>query len=400
MPKTFKHLYPQICAYENLYAAFRAARKNGKRKKDNVAAFEYNLEGELQKLQDELAQKTYHPGPYHHFYIFERKRRKISAAPFRDRVVHHALCNVIEPIFEARFIFDSYACRVGKGTHRAIERAQGFARRYPYALQCDIAQFFPSIDHAILRGLLARYIADEDALWLIEQILASGVGVLADEYTMQYFPADDPSTGSGQGLFAVNRPRGLPIGNLTSQFWANVYLNELDYFVKHQLHCPAYVRYADDFILFGDDKRALHAWRAEIIAFLQTLRLELHEERAAVFRTHDGFTFLGFRIFPYVRRLRKDNARAFARRLRGMRDAYSAGDIPLEKLNERVQSWVAHASFGNTYRLRTHIFQSVRFERANGRVSAIPQDVRPDRLAFAAHAEISQEPALCARQAG
>jgi len=383
MPKTFKHLYPQICAYENLYAAFRAARKNGKRQKANVAAFEYHLEVELGRLQDELTQKTYCPGPYHHFYIFERKRRKISAAPFRDRVVHHALCNVIEPIFEARFIFDSYACRVGKGTHRAIERAQSFARQYAYALQCDIAQFFPSIDHAILRGLLAHYLADDDALWLIDQILASGVGVLADEYVMQYFPDDDPSASSGQvpsassgqGLFAVNRPCGLPIGNLTSQFWANVYLNGLDYFVKHRLRCPAYVRYADDFILFGEDKRELHAWRQEIIAFLQTLRLKLHEDRAAVFRTRAGFTFLGFRIFPYHRRLRKDNARAFARRLRAMSDAYAAGEVTLEKLNERVQSWVAHARFGDTYRLRSRIFQTVRFERVDGRVSAVPQDV-------------------------
>ncbi len=391
MPKTFKHLYPQICAYENLYTAFRAARKNGKRQKQNVAAFEYNLEAELGRLQEELLQKTYRPGPYHHFYIFERKRRKISAAPFRDRVVHHALGNIIEPIFEQRFIFDSYACRVGKGTHRAIERAQGFARQHAYALQCDVAQFFPSIDHVILRGLLARYVADDDSLWLIDQILNSGADVLTDEYTMQYFPGDD--------LFAVNRPRGLPIGNLTSQFWANVYLNELDYFVKHQLHCAAYVRYADDFILFGDNKRALHEWRQQIIDYLQTLRLQLHEQRASVFRAHDGFTFLGFRIFPHHRRLRNDNARAFARRLREMSDAYAAGEIPLEKLDERVQSWIAHARFGNTYRLRAHIFRSVRFERVNDRVSTVPKDIRPNRLAVATHAEISKEPAVCASQA-
>jgi retron-type reverse transcriptase len=358
MPQTFKHLYPQVHAFDNLYHAFRAARQNGKRQKANVAAFEHHLELELTRLETELAEKTYRPGPYHHFYIYERKRRKISAAPFRDRVVHHALCRVIEPIFEARFIHDSYACRVGKGTHRAIERAQELARRYRYALQCDVAQFFPSIDHAILRGLLARYLADEDALWLIDQILASGVGVLADEYEMRYFPGDD--------LFAVNRPRGLPIGNLTSQFWANVYLNELDYFVKHQLHCPAYVRYADDFLLFSDDKRVLHTWRQELITFLQTLRLQLHAERAAVFPTCDGLTFLGFRLFHYHRRLRNDNARAFSRRLRTMAAAYTAGETTLEKIGERVQSWIAHARFGNTYRLRTQILGSVRLEAPHG----------------------------------
>ena len=147
--KTYKNLYSQICAFDNLYAAFRAARK-GKRGKPEVAAFEYHLEPELWQLQQELAEKTYQPGPYHHFYIIERKKRKISAAPFRDRVVHHALCRVIQPIFEARFIHDSYACRVGKGTHRAADCAQEFARRNAYCLKGDVQQFFPSIDHALL----------------------------------------------------------------------------------------------------------------------------------------------------------------------------------------------------------------------------------------------------------
>lgn len=347
MPKTFKHLYPQIYSFENLYTAFRAARKNGKRKKAQVAAFEYHLEPALARLQEELRAKTYCPGGYRHFYIYERKRRKISAAPFRDRVVHHALCKIIQPIFEARFIYDSYACRVKKGTHRAIDRAQDFMRRFDYALQCDVKQFFPSIDHVILRGLLARYIADADVLWLIDQILASGQGVLADEYDMRYFPGDD--------LFAANRPRGLPIGNLTSQFWANVYLNELDYFVKHTLRCTAYVRYADDFLLFADDKQTLHDWRAQIIAFLETLRLELHTDRASVFPVRAGLTFLGFRLFRDHRRLRTDNARNFGRRLKRIAAAYASGEMTAEKIQERVSSWIAHARFGDTYRLRGRI---------------------------------------------
>lgn len=351
MPKTFKHLYPRVHTFENLRAAFRLARKHGKRKKPSVAAFEYHLEPELEQLQNELIQKTYQPGAYRNFFVHERKRRKISAAPFRDRVVHHALCRVMQSIFEARFIYDSYACRVKKGTHRAILRAQEFMRHHKYVLQCDVAQFFPSIDHAILRGMLARYLADDDVMWLIDQILASGAGVLADEYEMQYFPGDD--------LFAANRPRGLPIGNLTSQFWANVYLNELDYFVKHQLHCHGYVRYADDFLLFGDDKSELRARRVEIITFLETLRLRLHEERAQVFPTRDGIPFLGFRLFTDHRRLRKDNARDFTRRLRALSQAYAAGELDWDKLGERVTSWVAHARFGDTYRLRQQIFGSI-----------------------------------------
>jgi hypothetical protein len=215
--KTHKHLFPQICEFDNLYRAYRNARR-GKREKRQVYDFEFNLESELLRLQNELLSQTYQPGAYTNFRLDDRKRRLISAAPFRDRVVHHALCNLIEPIFERKFIFDSYANRKDKGTHRALDRAQQFARRYRYVLQGDTmarlwrvalqrimdvpSQCFPSVDHAILRGLLARPIADEETLWLIDQILASGANVHARHYVMQWFPGDD--------LFALQRPRGLP----------------------------------------------------------------------------------------------------------------------------------------------------------------------------------------------
>jgi retron-type reverse transcriptase len=221
--------------------------KKGKSGKEPVAAFMRKREDEIFALQEELQSKTYQPGAYHSFFIHDPKKRLISAAPFRDRVVHHALCNLIEPIYEARFIGDSYANRIGKGTHRAIDRAQEFSKKYPYVLQCDIRQFFPSIDHEILFDILSHHIADKDVLWLIGRILESGRGVLAEEYEMKYFEGDD--------LFAVNRPRGLPIGNLTSQFWANVYLNELDQFIKRELKVKAYIRYVDDFLLFGVNSR-------------------------------------------------------------------------------------------------------------------------------------------------
>ncbi len=356
MPITYKNLYPQIYAFENLHRAFRAARKHGKRSRAGVAGFEHNLEFALTRLQSELETETYAPGAYRHFYVQERKRRKISAAPFRDRVVHHALCRIVQPIFDTRFIYDSYACRVGKGTHRAIERAQEFMRHNQYALQCDVMEFFPSIDHAILRAQLAHPLADPAVMGLIDKILASGQGVLASEYTMHYFPNDE--------LFAANRPRGLPIGNLTSQLWANVYLNALDTFVKHTLRGASYVRYADDFLLFANDKEILQRWRAQIIEFLQTLRLRLHETRAVVFPTRDGLNFLGFRLFHDHRRLRPDNPRRFARRLRGMAEKYNAGEITFEKIDQRITSWIAHAKFGDTYRLRQKIFQGALFERA------------------------------------
>jgi len=348
--RTYRNLYAQIWAFENLYAAYRAARK-GKRSKASVAAFEFNQEEELLRLQEELRDKTYRPGPYVHFTVHDPKRRLISAAPFRDRVVHHALCRVIEPIFEARFIHDSYACRVGKGTHRALDRCQQFARRHRYVLQCDIKQFFPSVDHAILRGLLARPIADDDVLWLIDRILESGIGVLEEEYEMEWFPGDD--------LLAACRPRGLPIGNLTSQFWANVYLDPLDQFVKRELKVRAYLRYCDDFLLFADEKTTLHAWRREIIGFLVALRLRLHEGRAQVFPVTEGIPFLGFRVYPDHRRLKRAKGVAFARRWRALVRAYAAGEIGRARLEASLQGWIAHARHGNTYGLRRAIISSV-----------------------------------------
>jgi RNA-directed DNA polymerase len=360
MPKTYKHLYPQVYAYENLYQAFRQARRGGKRKQENVAAFEYDLEENLWALHAELRDHTYRPGPYRNFTVgpwrrdelWAPKERVISAAPFRDRVVHHALCNVIQPIFEARFITDSYASRVGKGTHAALDRCQAFARQRKYVLQCDVRQFFPSVDHAILRGILARHIADRDVLWLVDRILESGAG-LGGTYDVVWFPGD--------ALWDALRPRGLPIGNLTSQFWANVYLHSLDQLVKQTLRCRRYLRYCDDFLLFHDDKAALWEWRAAVIERLAGLRLTLHEERAVVYPTHTGIPFLGLRIFPHHRRLQRNNVHAFARRLRRMRAEYREGTRSAESVRLSVQGWVAYAVHAQTYRLRRRLLGEVSF---------------------------------------
>jgi len=341
-------VYEQIYAWDNLLLAFRRAAK-GKRGKPPAAAFEYRLEENLLQLQHELETQTYQPGIYHSFYIHEPKRRLISAAPFRDRVVHHCLCNLIEPLFERSFIFDSYANRVGKGTHRALDRAQQFARRHRYVLQCDIRQFFPSIDHARLRGILARKIKDERVMWLIDQILASGRGVLSEEYAMVYFPGDD--------LFAVTRPRGLPIGNLTSQFWANCYLNPVDHFIKRGLNCQGYVRYVDDLLLFGDDKRELWEWRVKLIERLANLRLTLHSGSAQVRPTWTGIPFLGFVLFPTHRRLKRANVRNFVRRLCHQIQLHRQRQLGLDALTRSTQAWLAHAAHGDTLRLRTNLLR-------------------------------------------
>ncbi|MFQ5614608.1 MAG: reverse transcriptase domain-containing protein [Anaerolineae bacterium] len=355
--KTYKNLYPRLCAFDNLFHAFRKARR-GKRGRPDVAAFEHNLELELPRLQDELVAETYRPGRYRHFTIYEGKPRRISAAPFRDRVVHHALCNVIEPIWETRFIHDSYACRVGKGTHAALDRCTYFARRYRYVLQGDIVQFFPSVDHAILYQALARYIADSRTMRLIERIIASGRGIHAADYRMQWFPGDD--------LLAATRPRGLPIGNQTSQFWANVYLHAMDDFVKRTLRCPAYLRYCDDFLLFADDKPTLHRWRREIETFLVGLRLKLHPYKTVVYPVTNGIPFLGFLVFPDHRRLARSNGVRFQRRWRRLIAAYSAGQIDRQQVEASVRGWVAHAAHGDTYGLRRSLLAGAAIPRVGG----------------------------------
>jgi len=347
--KPHDDLYPQVWDWDNLFLAYRKASK-GKRGKPPAAGFEYHLEDNLVRLQNELQDKSYCPGAYVSFYIHEPKRRLISAAPFRDRVVHHCLCNVIEPIFERRFIFDSYANRVGKGIHRALDRCQQFARRNRYVLQCDVRQFFPAIDHAILWDTLGRVIADEDVMWLVDRILASGVGVLSEEYDMVYFPGDD--------LLAAHRPRGLPIGNLTSQFWANCYLDSFDHFVKRELRCKAYLRYVDDSLLFSDDKRQLWAWREATIERMANRRLTIHEERAQVRPVTEGIPFLGFVVFRHRRRLKRRKGIAYGRRLRALAEQYADGEISLEQVTASVQGWVNHARYGDTLALREALLGS------------------------------------------
>jgi retron-type reverse transcriptase len=346
MVKRFDGLFDRLTSFENLRRAFRKAAR-GKRGNPEVAGFEFYLEGHLFSLQAELRAQSYLPGAYRSFYIRDPKRRLISAAPFRDRVVHHAVCNLIEPIFEATFIHDSYANRAGKGTHAALGRAQGFARQHPFVLQGDIRQFFPSIDHQILQGLLARKIADVRVMDLCAKILAGGGGILQEEYEMVYFPGDD--------LLAALRWRGLPIGNLTSQFWANVYLNELDQFVKRELRVRAYVRYVDDFLLFADQKPILWEWKAAICERLQGLRLTLHDRSSTVYPVSNGIPFLGLRLYPTHRRLKRRNGVAFQRRFRRLRAQYAGGQIDKEHLDRAVQGWVAHAAHADAYGLRRAI---------------------------------------------
>jgi RNA-directed DNA polymerase len=346
--------YARICAWRNLLTAGRNAAR-GKRGKPAVAAFEFELADHLLALQAQLLAHTYRPGGYRHFFIREPKRRKISAADFRDRVVHHALCQEIEPRFERLFIGDSFANRKGKGTHRAVDRLQALAQRYRYVLRADIVKHFPSIDHAVLRDTLATQIPEEDVMRLVESIIASGRGVLDDEYQMAWFPGDD--------LLAVCRPRGLPIGNLTSQFWSNCYLHPLDLFVKRELGCRAYLRYVDDLALFSDSKRELWAWKRAIIERLERLRLRLHETRTQAQPTRQGIAWLGFVVFPTHRRVKARKVHHARRRLGARYEAYLAGEISFAELDASVQGWVNHVRFADSWGLRRQLLGQLRSKR-------------------------------------
>lgn len=348
----------ELSSWDNLLRAYGRASK-GKRGSPAVAAFEHRLGDHLAQLRDELRTGTYRPAGYTSFFIHEPKRRRISAAAFRDRVVHHALCLQIEPLFERSFIADSYANRIGKGTHRALNRAQCLARRHRFVLQCDLRQFFPSVDHAILRAGLARKIADPRVLALIDLIVASGAGILDAEYDMRFFPGDD--------LFAALRPRGLPIGNLTSQFWANVYVNPFDHFVVRELRCRGYVRYVDDMLLFGDDKALLGRWREAVVDRLARLRLTMHEGSHARPVT-EGFPFLGFIVYPRRRRLKRRKGIYFARRLRRALAAHERGDCSTGEVAAMVRGWIGHVRHGDTRGLRRAVLSSCRLRGSRGRL--------------------------------
>jgi retron-type reverse transcriptase len=341
--------YAQVVDWSNLLLAYRKAARR-KRGKASAAGFEHQLADHLLQLQQELTTFTYQPGGYVHFMIYDPKQRKISAAPFRDRVVHHALCNLIEPLFEAQFIPHSYANRVGKGTHRAVDTLQAFSQGYRYVLRADIVKHFPSIDHALLVEVLGDTVRDEAANWLIERIIASGAGILTAEYEMVWFPGDD--------LLAAARPRGLPIGNLTSQFWSNCYLNPLDWFITQDLGCRAYLRYVDDFALFSDSKRQLYAWKQAIIDFLATLRLSIHEPQAQVIACQQGIPWLGFVVYPTHRRLKSRNGVKFTQRFEHNLDLYEAGQISFAELDASVQGWINHVRYADTWGLRGHLFDT------------------------------------------
>ena len=346
MPRQHKDLFAGIANFQALHAAFLRAIK-GKRRAAGAAAFAANLEPNLLRLERQLKDRTWRPGRYTEIEIKDPKRRLVSAAPFRDRVVHHALHAVIGPIFEKGFIDHSYANRIGKGTHRGIDRYEVWRDRYAHVLRCDIFRYFPAIDHDILKQTLRRRIGCADTLWLIDSPID---GSNDQERVDRHYPGDTLLT-------PLERRRGLPIGNLTSQFFANVYLDGLDHFATEVLRAP-YLRYVDDFALFHDDPAILAGWRNRIAIWLTGHRLSLHPGLTLVQSTHLPAPFLGLVLHRNRRRLPEATVTRFRARLRGLRDRWRAGTIEPQDVRARVQAWIAHAATADTWRLRRAIFRS------------------------------------------
>ena len=312
------------------------------------AGFLANLETEVLRLERELQVGTWQPGGYVSFEVHDPKRRLISAAPFRDRVVHHAVCTrSSRRCFERGFIDHTYANRVGKGTHRAVSRYERLRDRHRFVLRGDIYRYFPAIDHEVLKDDLRRRIACRRTLAVLDRIVDASN---RQEPVHLYYPGDNLFT-------PYERRRGLPIGNLTSQLFANVYLDRFDHFASEVLRAP-YLRYVDDFALFADDPAQLDAWRARAAAFLAWRRLSLHPVKTHVAATAAPATFLGFELRPGGRRrLPEANVRRFRNRLRGLRDRWRAGTVTRAEVELRVGAWVAHAAHADTWRLRRAIFR-------------------------------------------
>lgn len=339
--KTYNNLYSKIYDIKNLVSAWRKARKH-KTKKDYVIEFEKNLRENILLLHEELKSETYQPRPLKTFILRDPKTRKISKSAFRDRIVHHALCNVIEPIFDKAFIHDSCANRKGKGNLFALKRFDEFKRKVSrngklngwfndnqikgYCLKADIRHYFQEVSHDVLINIIGRKIKGEKTVSLIEKILKNGF----DE-------------------------KGMPLGNLTSQFFANIYLNELDYFVKRKLKARYYIRYVDDFVILHSGKKQLELWKEQINQFLkQELKIELHSEKSKVIPLSRGIDFVGFRNFYYFRLLRKRNIR----KMRAKIEQFRNGELAKDKLLESFQGWQAYARWANTFKLRTYNFIS------------------------------------------
>jgi len=333
--KRVGNLFDTVCSFENLLLAYRKAMR-GSGAKEDACQFAYNLEHDILVIQDELRNGEYMPGKYRYFQVHEPKERTISVAPFRDRVVHHAVVNVLERVFEPRFIHDSYATRKEKGTHKAIRRAQDFMRGNRWYLKLDINKYFDNIDHNILLGLIARKIKDDRLLGLLRVIIANS----------------DASRGEKTG-------KGLPIGNLTSQFFANVYLDVFDHYLKEELQLKAYVRYMDDCVIFHEDKEYLkELLRLSVLFLRERLMLSLKASATLINTRLHGLPFLGFRVFPSLLRIKRENIKRLKKKIMLRQEQFASGIITEESFSMSLASLCGYAGFGDSLLLRRCLFRA------------------------------------------
>ncbi len=305
-------LWPAILTWDNFHlAAYKAAK--GRRHQATTRLFTDRLDENLGALIGDLLAGRYEPGPFNRFIIHDPKRRIIHAPSFRDRVLHHAVMNRCEPVFEARLISTAYACRKGKGQHAALKKAACMAGRYRFFLKMDVSRYFDSIDHLILFQALVRVFKDRPLLVLFDQIL--------DSY------ANEPG-------------KGLPIGALTSQHFANFYLAPLDRFVKQALGVKGFLRYMDDFVIWGDDKRVLRDQRDEIVVHMADYLALKPKPSPFINRTGLGMDFLGFRIFPGAIRMSKRGKKRHVKKLRVYRRAFEDGALTERALQKRCDALV------------------------------------------------------------
>ncbi len=336
-------LYLQLCSYQNLELAFRKARKR-KTKKKYVLEFEKKLNNNLSHLQNELLSCSYNPRALETFILRDPKTRKINKAHFRDRIVHHALCNVIESFFQKSFIYDSYANQIGKGTIKAIKRFDEFKKkvtknntRRGFVLKCDIEKYFDNVDHNVLLSILKKKLFDEKILWLIKIIL--------------------------NNHRTRRKEKAMPLGNLTSQFFANIYLNELDQFVKHTLKERYYIRYVDDFVIFHESKKSLEQCKEKIQSFIgKNLLLNLHPLKSRIIQLKDGVAFLGLKIFFYHKIILRKNKRNFQRKLQEYNIRYKEKEYSYDKIYDFLEGWIAYAKNADTYNLRKRILTQIEIE--------------------------------------
>ncbi len=325
-------LYYRITNFQNLYTAFRKAFK-GKKNDPEASTFFLNLEKNLFELRNDLLNQQYKPGKYRYFKIRDPKERIISDAPFRDKVVHHALVNVIEPVFETIFIENSFACRKGKGTHRAVLLAQKYIRSNNFYLKMDIEKYFESMDHQRLVEIFSDTIKEQDVLWLLKTILRTS----------------EQSSGV--------KGKGIPIGNLTSQFFANIYLNKLDHYVLNKRSIDHYIRYMDDFVIFDNNKEKLKEERDQLKQFVSRDLLLKAKERATIIQKRDnGIGFLGYRVFPQLIRVKNKNIYRLKRKIRLREKQFNQGEIEESGFVSSVQSMLGYFKFANSRNLRRSIF--------------------------------------------